>query len=111
MLSSIGDVKVKFDSVAVANIGEFVNANSDIKFDSTYLAKKDLPLDYQEALFNLPVGGVYGPYVFNGHQCISRMIAKKGNASAKSKSYFISLQRSPQSTATRTKEEAQAFSK
>ncbi|RTL13844.1 MAG: peptidylprolyl isomerase [Flavobacteriaceae bacterium] len=107
MLSSISDVKVKFDSVA--NVGEFVNANSDIKFDSTYLAKKDLPLDYQEQLFNLPVGGVFGPYVFNGHQCISRMIAKKGNASAKASHILLAYKGAPQSTATRTKEEAQAL--
>lgn len=107
MLSSIGDVKVKFDSVA--NVGEFVNANSDIKFDSTYLAKKDLPLDYQEQLFNLPVGGVFGPYVFNGHQRISRMIAKKGNASAKASHILLAYKGAPQSTATRTKEEAQAL--
>ena len=107
MLSSIGDVKVKFDSVA--NVGEFVNANSDIKFDSTYLAKKDLPLDYQEQLFNFPVGGVFGPYVFNGHQCISRMIAKKGNASAKASHILLAYKGAPQSTATRTKEEAQAL--
>ena len=107
MLSSIGEVRVKFDSVA--NVGEFVNANSDIKFDSTYLAKKDLPLDYQEALFNLPVGGIYGPYVFNGHQCISKMIAKKGNASAKASHILLAYQGAPQSTATRTKEEAKAL--
>ena len=107
MLSSIGEVRAKFDSVA--NVGEFVNANSDIKFDSTYLAKKDLPLDYQEALFNLPVGGIYGPYVFNGHQCISRMIAKKGNASAKASHILLAYKGAPQSTATRTKEEAQAL--
>ncbi|TXI67700.1 MAG: peptidylprolyl isomerase [Flavobacterium sp.] len=107
MLSSIGDVKVKFDSVA--NVGEFVNANSDIKFDSTYVTKKDLPIDYQEQLFNLPVGGVFGPYVFNGHQCISRMIAKKGNASAKASHILLAYKGAPQSTATRTKEEAQAL--
>ena len=107
MLSSIGEVRAKFDSVA--NVGEFVNANSDIKFDSTYLAKKDLPLDYQEALFNLPVGGIYGPYVFNGHQCISKMIAKKGNASAKASHILLAYKGAPQSTATRTKEEAQAL--
>ncbi|WP_445717693.1 peptidylprolyl isomerase [Flavobacterium sp.] len=107
MLSSIGDVKVKFDSVV--NVGEFVNANSDIKFDSTYVAKKDLPLDYQEQLFNLPVGGVYGPYVFNGHQCISRMISKKANASAKASHILLAYKGAPQSSATRTKEEAQAL--
>jgi len=42
------------------NVAEYVNKNSDIKFDSTYVAKKDLPLEYQEQLFNLattnPVG-------------------------------------------------------
>ncbi|WP_333808918.1 peptidylprolyl isomerase [Flavobacterium sp.] len=107
MLSSIGEVKVKFDSVV--NVGEFVNANSDIKFDSTYLAKKDLPLDYQEALFNLPIGGVYGPYVFNGHQCISKMIKRKANASAKASHILIAFKGAERSSATRTKEEAQAL--
>ena len=107
MLTSIGDVKVKFDSVA--NVGEFVNANSDIKFDSTYVAKKDLPIEHQEALFNLPVGAVYGPYVANGSQCISRMIARKGNASAKASHILIAYKGAERSPATRTKEEAQAL--
>ncbi len=107
MLSTIGEVKVKFDSVK--NIGEFVNANSDIKFDSTYVTKKQLPVEYQEALFNLPIGGTYGPYVYGGHQCISRMIAKKSNASAKASHILIAYKGAPQSSATRTKEEAQAL--
>ncbi|WP_291110138.1 peptidylprolyl isomerase [Flavobacterium sp. UBA6195] len=107
MLSSIGEIRAKFDSVA--NVGEFVNANSDIKFDSTYLAKKDLPLDYQEQLFNLPVNAIYGPYVFNGHQCISRMIKRKSNASVKASHILLAYKGAPQSSATRTKEEAQAL--
>lgn len=107
MLTSIGDVKVKFDSVA--NVGEFVNANSDIKFDSTYVAKKDLPIEHQEALFNLPVGAVYGPYVANGSQCISRMIGRKGNASAKASHILIAYKGAERSPATRTKEEAQSL--
>jgi peptidyl-prolyl cis-trans isomerase D len=107
MLSTIGEVKVKFDSVA--NVGEFVNANSDIKFDSTYVTKNQLPVEHQEALFNLPIGGVYGPYVYNGHQCISRMIAKKSNASAKASHILLAYKGAPQSSATRTKEEAQTL--
>ena len=79
------------------------------KFDSTYVTKKDLPVDYQEALFNLPIGGVYGPYVFNGNQCISRMISKKANASAKASHILLAYKGAPQSSATRTKEEAQAL--
>lgn len=91
------------------NIGEFVNANSDIKFDSTYLAKKDLPLEFQEELFNLNNGEVFGPYVFNGHQCLSKMIDRKANASAKASHILISFAGASQATSTRTKEEAKAL--
>ncbi|MFI0426165.1 MAG: peptidylprolyl isomerase [Flavobacterium sp.] len=92
---------------AVSNVGEFVNANSDIKFDSTYLAKKDLPIEFQEQLFNLPAGAVFGPYVHNGHQCVSRMIGRKPNASAKASHILIAYKGAERSSATRTKEEAQ----
>lgn len=81
MSSKINELKTKFDSVS--NVGKFVNENSDIKFDSTYLAKKDLPLEFQEQLFNLPAGSVFESYVHNGHQCLSRMIGRKANATAK----------------------------
>jgi peptidyl-prolyl cis-trans isomerase D len=91
----------------VANVAEFVNANSDIKFDSTYIAKKDLPVEFQEQLFNLPAGAVFGPYNHNGHQCLSRMIARKPNASAKASHILLAYKGAERSTATRTKEEAQ----
>lgn len=92
---------------SVSNVGEFVNANSDIKFDSTYLAKKDLPVEFQEQLFNLPAGAVFGPYINNGHQCLSRMIARKANASAKASHILLAYKGAERSAATRTKEEAQ----
>ena len=93
----------------IKNVGEFVNENSDIKFDSTYLAKKDLPLEFQEQLFNLSKGEVFGPYVFNGHQCISRMLDRKPNSSAKASHILIGFAGAERSTATRTKEEAKAL--
>ncbi len=100
----------KNDTIAgfrtVSNVGEFVNANSDIKFDSTYLAKKDLPVEFQEQLFNLPAGAVFGPYIHNGHQCLSRMIGRKANASAKASHILLAYKGAERSTATRTKEEA-----
>ena len=107
MSSKINELKTKFDSVS--NVGKFVNENSDIKFDSTYLAKKDLPLEFQEQLFNLPAGSVFGPYVHNGHQCLSRMIGRKANATAKASHILLAYKGAPQSAATRTKEEAQAL--
>lgn len=108
MSSKINELKVKFDSVA--NVGKFVNDNSDIKFDSTYLAKKDLPLEFQEQLFNLPAGSVFGPYVHNGHQCLSRMIGRKANATAKASHILISWEGTQVANKKekRTKEEAKA---
>ncbi|MFD2891958.1 peptidylprolyl isomerase [Flavobacterium chuncheonense] len=93
----------------IKNVGEFVNENSDIKFDSTYVAKKDLPLEFQEQLFNLSKGEVFGPYVFNGHQCISRMLDRKPNSSAKASHILIGFAGAERSTATRTKEEAKTL--
>ena len=51
----------------------------------------------------------FGPYVFNGHQCISRMVAKKVMLVQKASHILLAYQGAPQSTATRTKEEAQAL--
>jgi len=106
MSSKINELKTKFDSVS--NVGKFVNENSDIKFDSTYLAKKDLPIEFQEQLFNLPAGSVFGPYVHNEHQCLSRMIGRKANSSAKASHILISWEGTqvPNKKEKRTKEEA-----
>lgn len=91
----------------VTNVSEFVNKNSDIKFDSTYVTKSQLPVEYQEQLFNLSSGEVFGPYVFNGYQCVSRLVDKKANGSAKASHILLAYEGAARSTATRTKEEAQ----
>ncbi|MEW5676888.1 peptidylprolyl isomerase [Flavobacterium enshiense] len=95
---------------AATDVAEFVNSNSDIKFDSTYIAKKDLPLEHQEQLFGLPVGEVFGPYIHNGYSCLSRMLGRKGGASAKVSHILIGYEgsKTPNLTVKRTKEEAQA---
>ncbi len=92
------------------NVAEYVNKNSDIKFDSTYVAKKDLPLEYQEQLFNLPEGEVFGPYTENGYQKLSRKIGSKSGASAKASHILIAYEGAERADPTikRTKEEAQA---
>ena len=90
------------------DLAGFVNANSDVKFDSIYYSKKDLPLEYQEQLYNLQAGEVFGPYFFNDHYCISRVVNKKAGAKANAAHILISYAGAPQSAATRTKEEAKA---
>lgn len=92
------------------NVADYVNKNSDIKFDSTYVAKKDLPLEYQEQLFNLPVGEVFGPYSDNGYQKLSRKVGTKAGAAAKASHIliaYVGAERADPSI-TRTKEEAKA---
>lgn len=102
------DTLQAFKDVPASKLGEFINKNSDIKFDSTYLTKKDLPVEFQEQLFNLGNGEVFGPYVFNNHQTVSRMMGRKSNASAKAAHILIGYAGAPQSQSKLTKEEAKA---
>ncbi len=90
------------------NVIEFVNANSDIKYDSTYVAKKDLPVENAEALFNLVPGAVFGPYMQGDYYCLSRNLGKKASANAKASHILLSYKGAARATATRTKEEALA---
>lgn len=92
----------------VTNNQEFVDANSDVKYDSTYVTKKNLPAAYAEQLYNLQTGEVFGPYIFNGYYAVSKSLGKKGGASAKASHILVSYAGSkiPNPAITRTKEEA-----
>lgn len=92
------------------NNQEFVNKYSDIKFDSTYVSKKDLPLEYQEQLFNLADGEVFGPYVDNGYQKVSKKMGSKLGATAKASHILITYEGAERADPSikRTKEEAKA---
>lgn len=102
----------KNDTVAgfrnTTNVIEFVNSNSDIKYDSTYIAKKDLPVDHAEALFNTPQGGIYGPYMFGDYYCISKSLGKKAGINAKASHILLGYKGAAGPKVARTKEEAQA---
>ncbi|RZJ29143.1 MAG: peptidylprolyl isomerase [Flavobacterium sp.] len=90
------------------NAAQFVNENSDIPYDSTYVSKKDLPAEHAEALFNLPVGGIYGPYMRGDYYCVSKMMGKKAGAQVKASHILISWEGTqvPNKKEKRTKEEA-----
>lgn len=92
------------------NVADFVNKHSDIPYDSTYIAKKDLPTEHAEALFNLPVGAIYGPYMQNGYYAITRGMGHKAGANAKASHILISWEGTqvPNKREKRTKEEAKA---
>ncbi|MEK6451540.1 MULTISPECIES: peptidylprolyl isomerase [unclassified Myroides] len=92
----------------IKDVESFVNTNSDIKFDSLYYAKKDLPLEYQEELFNLQPGQVFGPYVMGDYYCVSRLLDKKPGQRVDAAHILITYAGSAAPGSTRTKEEAKA---
>ncbi|MFE3871531.1 peptidylprolyl isomerase [Flavobacterium sp. ZS1P70] len=92
------------------NTIEFVNSNSDVPYDSTYIAKKDLPAVDADKLFNLASGEVYGPYLFGKYYCISKSMGMKAGVNAKASHILISYEGTqvPNKKEKRTKEEAKA---
>ena len=89
---------------------DFVNANSDIPFDSTYISKQDLPAESAEQLFNLPAGEVYGPYMKGNYYCLSKGLGRKAGAKVKASHILISWEgtKVPNKKEKRTKEQAKA---
>ncbi|MFV5693897.1 peptidylprolyl isomerase [Flavobacterium sp. LB3P122] len=89
---------------------EFVNSNSDVPYDSTYVAKKDLPAVDADRLFNLAPGEVYGPYLFGKYYCISKSMGKKLGVNAKASHILISYEGTqvPNQKEKRNKEQAKA---
>lgn len=91
------------------DVVEFVNSNSDFPYDSTYVAKTDLPADHAENLYNLADGAFYGPYELNGYLAISKSLGKKSGVKARASHVLISYTGSQAAPKTpRTKEEAKA---
>ncbi len=88
----------------------FVNANSDVPFDSSYVAKKDLPAIDADKLYNLAPGAVYGPYVFGNYYCISKSLGRKAGVNARASHILIGFEGSqaPNQKEKRTKAEAKA---
>ena len=95
---------------AATNVADFVNANSDIPYDTTYVTRKDLPAEHADKLFNLAAGELYGPYMIGDYYCVSKLVDRKAGASAKASHILISFagSKAPNPAITRTKEEAKA---
>ena len=93
-----------------ANVVEFVNSNSDIPYDSTYIAKKDLPAVDADKLFNLAPESVYGPYMFGKYICLSKSLGKRAAVNVKASHIVIGYEGSQAQNPKekRTKEQAKA---
>lgn len=117
-LSALLNAKVVYNNVTKANdtiagfsnttnVIEFVNANSDFPYDSTYVGKSDLPAEHAEQIFNLAEGQIYGPYLYGDYYALSRSMGRKAGAKARASHILISFTGSrAQPKEDRTKEQA-----
>jgi len=93
----------------VDNVADFVNANSDFPYDSTYVGKSDLPAEFAEELYNLNNGEVFGPYQLGEYYGLTRSLGKKAGAKAKASHILISYEGTQvQAKELRNKEQAKA---
>jgi len=59
-----------------SDIGDFVNSNSDIKYDDRYIFKSNLSAAVADSIFNKSVGGIYGPYKDGDYFKITKVVAE-----------------------------------
>lgn len=59
------------------NNAEFVNLNSASRFNDTYVLKTALPATFQDTIYNLNVGEVFGPYKNNGFYNLTKLVDTK----------------------------------
>jgi peptidyl-prolyl cis-trans isomerase D len=93
---------------SATDVAEFVNANSDKPYDSTYVTKQNLPAEHADKLFALPAGEIYGPYINGNYYCLSKVMGRKAGDHVKSSHILISWVGAERAAPKekRTKEEA-----
>ena len=93
------------------NNDEFLGRYSDTKFDTTYVTKKQLPVEFAEQIYNLGKGQVFGPYIENGYYKLTKMVNKKPGASTNVTHVLVAYKGAMRAaeSITRTKEEAKVI--
>jgi peptidyl-prolyl cis-trans isomerase D len=91
----------------------FLDRNSDLKYDTIYKAKKDLPAKFADTLMSLEKGSIFGTYKDGDYFKVSKMMDRKANGTVKSSHILISYEGAQRANpeVTRTKEEAEKKAK
>ena len=91
----------------------FLDRNSDIKYDTIYKAKKDLPAVAADSIMALEVGEIYGPYRDGDYFKLSKVMDRKPNGTVKASHILVAYEGATRANpnVTRTKEEAEARAK
>lgn len=99
------------DFVNTDNVVNFVNANSDRRYDSTWMGRKDVSQQIEKVIFDNGNGKgyVYGPYEDNETFNLVRIVDMQSRPdSLKASHILISYAGAPNSQDTITKEQAEA---
>ena len=102
---------MKEDFTKTENVANFVNANSDKRYDSTWMSRKDVPQAVEASVFDLDheAGYVYGPYEDNGAFNLVRIVELQNRPdSLRASHILISYKGAYNSQDTISKEEAEA---
>lgn len=108
-LKHVADMRNDF--VSTDNVINFVNANSDQRYDSTWMGQKDVPETIEKVVFENGngVGFVYGPYEDNDAFNLVRIIDQQNRPdSLKASHILISYEGAYRSESTLSEEAAKA---
>ena len=108
-LKAVQDMREDF--TITDNVANFVNANSDKRYDSTWVGRKDVSQKIEQAIFDNGngVGYVYGPYEDEDAFNLVRIVAMQNRPdSLKASHILIGYNGAYNSQDTITKEEAKA---
>ena len=112
VVDTINNIKTKFEALNDKDVKEFVNYNSDSRYDSTFHKKGTLTPALDSILFDAKVGSNFGPILDNNSYKLAKLIAvQERSDSAKSRHIFISWKGAKgveQLKITRSKEAAKA---
>ncbi|WP_299111070.1 SurA N-terminal domain-containing protein [uncultured Winogradskyella sp.] len=72
-----GNIETEVGFNNVKDVQEFVNSNSDIKYDDSFLRAAQLPAVAKDSIINIEVGEYYGPYKDGNYFKLSKVIATK----------------------------------
>lgn len=101
---------LKGDLASIDNAANFVNANSDLPFDSTWKSRTDVPAEFENAIFSNGAGFVYGPYENEGYYNVAKVLDVENRSDSLMASHIlVSYANALRSTETRTKDEAQSL--
>ncbi|TVQ10159.1 MAG: hypothetical protein EA361_14365 [Bacteroidetes bacterium] len=107
--------RLKDEMMRSENIENFINANSDARFNPAFLTKEQLSPEIDELMFEAEVGAIHGPYVDNNAYVVSMLTDVQFRPDSMQASHILISHRgtrtaTPETTRTRVQAEQKADS-